>query len=646
MNSDPIQSRTTDEKKGRLPGKLSTLLARHPQLRSSECEEIETLQPFFSSVVPSGIGSSLKLQEFWVTCLQMSSCHANTLWRQSIQIRKEFVSTEGCESLCVSQVLLHPSLCYNIQCKQSLPSCTRQIKVIAAPGEITNGNNYSLVQSVAKVLAELWASKETNVFSQNQQPHSNYQATPTALPSHTSSARGTSVASTVSWVAAILLSKLDLMDDPDDAQEIQDAAALLEKDMNQLSIGSNHSSKKIITSNDDSSKAPGVVLLSVDLVCQCCQLIVEYLPRFWNDAAESQKELRFYSYYYNNTSRPKLFLFKDENEQREMLSFWKFCQYVGSRVESEHDEESSSLDYFNLVTAVPHTLSKLAVHDSDLLFSVLSYFGRIQTSFCTKNSVAENLVLLKEDNNSHIDDDLQEVDAAIFHLTRAQWEIEERIAALNKQYNVWGARAVEYSSRNRQIAINMLKRRKMVDLQIEKDRQLFFKLEQTKLHLEQSYFNKLVIDALQHSHVSMKNIKMDLENVEDAMLDLEEDMKYADELTTFSLAPNTEYLLLDEVDFDSISLGIQPEPTATVGLENNKEKITNDNIATSDPTQGEYCFGHDNSNTDNERNKEIAHFPSDEITFGPVKSATPEGPLTDPILSKDVPKPSNELISG
>jgi hypothetical protein len=129
-------------------------------------------------------------------------------------------------------------------------------------------------------------------------------------------------------------------------------------------------------------------------------------------------------------------------------------------------------------------------------------------------------------------------------------------------------------------------------------------------------------------------------------LDLEEDMKYADELTTFSLAPNTEYLLLDEVDFDSISLGIQPEPTATVGLENNKEKITNDNIATSDPTQGEYCFGHDNSNTDKERNKEIAHFPSDEITFGPVKSATPEGPLTDPILSKDVPKPSNELISG
>jgi hypothetical protein len=62
---------------------------------------------------------------------------------------------------------------------------------------------------------------------------------------------------------------------------------------------------------------------------------------------------------------------------------------------------------------------------------------------------------------------------------------------------------------------------------------LFFKLEQTKLHLEQSYFNKLVIDALQHSHVSRKSIKMDLENVEDAMLDLEEDMKYVDELTTF-----------------------------------------------------------------------------------------------------------------
>ncbi len=62
---------------------------------------------------------------------------------------------------------------------------------------------------------------------------------------------------------------------------------------------------------------------------------------------------------------------------------------------------------------------------------------------------------------------------------------------------------------------------------------MFFKLEQTKLHLEQSYFNNLVIDALQHSHVSMKSTKMDLENVEDAMLDLEEDMKYADELTTF-----------------------------------------------------------------------------------------------------------------
>jgi hypothetical protein len=31
----------------------------------------------------------------------------------------------------------------------------------------------------------------------------------------------------------------------------------------------------------------------------------------------------------------------------------------------------------------------------------------------------------------------------------------------------------------------------------------------------------------------MKSIKMDLENVEDAMLDLEEGMKYADELTTF-----------------------------------------------------------------------------------------------------------------
>jgi hypothetical protein len=416
--------------------------------------------------------------------------------------------------------------------------------------------------------------------------------------------------------------------------------------MNKLSIGSNHSSKNItITPNEDTSKIPCVVFLSVDLVCQCCQLIIEYLPRFWN-LAKSHKELRFYSYYYNNTSRPKLFLFKNENEQREMLSFWKFCQFVGSHVESEHVEESSSPDCFNLVTAVPHTLSKLAVHDSNLLFCVLSYFGRIQTSFCTKDSVAENLVLLKEDNNSHIDDDLQEVDAAIFHLTRAQWEIEERIAALNKQYNVWGSRAVEYSSRNKQIAINMLKRRKMAELQIEKDRQLFFKLEQTKLHLEQSYFNKLVIDALQHSHVSMQNIKIDLENVEDAMLDLEEDMKYANELTTFSLVPNTEYLLLDEVDFDSISLGIQPEPTATFGLEQNKERVTDDNIATSEPKQVEYCFGHDNSSTDKEKNKEKTYFPSDEITLGHVKSTTPEEHLMDPILSKDVPKPSNKLIYG
>jgi hypothetical protein len=39
---------------------------------------------------------------------------------------------------------------------------------------------------------------------------------------------------------------------------------------------------------------------------------------------------------------------------------------------------------------------------------------------------------------------------------------------------------------------------------------------------------------------------------------------------------------MDEVDFDSISLGIQPEPTATVSLENNKEKVTNDNIETSE----------------------------------------------------------------
>jgi hypothetical protein len=60
----------------------------------------------------------------------------------------------------------------------------------------------------------------------------------------------------------------------------------------------------------------------------------------------------------------------------------------------------------------------------------------------------------------------------------------------------------------------------------------------------------------------------------------------------------------------------------------------------------EYCFGHDNSSTDKEKNKEKTYFPSDEITVGHVKSTTPEEHLMDPILSKDVPKPSNKLIYG
>lgn len=635
------------KEKDLLPKKQSSLLSNHPQIINREQEEHEILQPYFSSVVPSVIGDSLSLKEFWVTCLQMSSCNSNTLWRQVTQIKRDFVSSEGCQSLCVSQVLLHPSICYNLQHKVQLHRITGNVKVIAVPCETMDFSNYTLVQNIAKILANCWVRKGADAHSDHQQPCSSFHSISTSLSSISSSVHGKSVISAVSWVATKLLSKLDLMDDPEDAQDIKDCAALLEKDMNRLSIGTNPSPKSFVTLDDDLNKLEAVALVSVDLVCQCCQHIIEFLPRFWI-AAESLQNLNFHSYYYKNTFRPKIFLSKREHQQ-EILSFWKFCQFVGTYTTRQHREETSSTDYFNLVAAVPHLLSNLAEHDSHLLFHLLSFFGRIQTNFSQQNiCIDENLVLFKYSDDNNAEDGFHEVDAAIFQVTLAQWKIEERIAALDRQYIEWGKRALAYCS-NKQKAINLLKQRKMVELQIEKDRQFFFKLEQTKLHLEQAYYTKVTLDALENSHHVLKNMKMNLENVEEIMLDLEEDMNYVGELssvTAFSLISTNEHFLSDEADFDCSWLDLPLTTTAatTTSLIERQNQIQNNESAAFFSPRIENTVEADAASASNEKISEKHATPSCKISLSLSCAPKELQHQVEAACSENKSSPPNELV--
>lgn len=563
--------------------KKRLLLYRHPSWNENN------LQPYFahSSSLVFMTDDGNNISNFWIISLQMSCVNSYSLFRSSKQVRTDFVTADGCESLCASEVLLHPSICFTYSNKHrnnnnnTTTTKSNNYKVIALSQHdiSTNNNNDKVViRTIAQLIANWWVMSNTLPAK----PKSTNKATsikPLVSVSHsnistTTTTYGKSFLSTVSWAATKLLSKFDLMDDPQEAQELQSCVELLQKDRDQISKRNNTMDSNVLvvpassystttsTANEDGTTL--LLLLSVDLIGHCCQYLLDRLP---NAEAILGQNNDFYSYYYKNTIRPQIILhMHPSSSSSELISFWKFCQLAGttttthSQQQQQPNHNTEDDHYFELSTAVPQLLSHISKDDSYLLFHVLNSSGKIHKD---NNNDDDTVVVFVPEDGS-----FREVDVAIFRLLHAQWKVEQRVATYTQQYTELGIRAVSIKKQQQQqTAIHLMKQRKIVESEIDKSQQIIFNLEQTKLHLEQAYTNKELTNIFELCRDAMKNTNTtaDLSIVEDVMLVLEEEMEQVQELTVAtSSAPSNNYYELEDLERELAGLAIAAPPLKQV----------------------------------------------------------------------------------
>lgn len=618
------------------------LLYRHPSSN-------ENLQPYFAYFSSSLVfmANRTNIPNFWITSLQMSSVYSHSLFRSCQQVQTDFETADGCQSLCATEILLHPSICLTYSNKQRNMDTiqTNNYKVIAISQLDISSNRETVIPTIAQLISHLWMTSNTppaKPKSTNKAgvsvSHSNFSSSTTTITTTTTTTSyGKSFLSTVSWAATKLLSKLDLMDDPQEAQELQSCVELLQKDRDHISkhtITSIDSDVPTTTTTTSTTANEGTtqLLLSVDLIGHCCQYLLDRLPNAVEAILGPTNE--FYSYYYKNTIRPQIILQTTNMHSSELVSFWKFCQLTGttqhpSQQQRQPPPNSTTDDSFELSTAIPQLLSQISKDDSDVLFHVLKSSGKIYMENANNDDTSLCCVVVS-------DNSFREVDVALFRLLHAQWNVEQRVATYTKQYNELGIRAISRKHHSTAAAMYSMKQRKLVEHEIDKSQQIIFNLEQTRLHLEQAYTNKEMTNIFQLCRDAMKTTNhINLNIVDNIMLDLEEEMEQVRELSvsTHASSSNSNYYDLEDLERELAGLAIAAPPLKQVKSCSTTTKEATNGVDNVDPTR--------RINSSNECTPTLVDGTSDDA----VTSAVIEESV-EPSNTIDVPSSSLELLTA
>jgi hypothetical protein len=294
-------------------------------------------------------------------------------------------------------------------------------------------------------------------------------------------------------------------------------------------------------------------------------------------------------------------------------TFQMLCQMCGHDwiVKSKDPSSPSSSNnkcqsHWNVAEHVPHVLAHISTLDAELLFSVLCHLGRIRVpspvSVVSSQSKAGDTV--EDDHNSDnntnycsilVDDaptstqataststaapqaqpqlahvPLSRLDLAIYKLSRTHSRIEQRATSLQAQYDTLTQQALTWKQKQTtssvvssstsatkqeatKRAIHVLKRRKLVESQLDQCRATLWNVEQLKVTLLRSRDDQSLIRVLSSSRDTLARLTdaTDVDDVNDLMFELQEEMQHVNDvhsnITTMATAADVN---VDEEDLE------------------------------------------------------------------------------------------------
>jgi len=484
----------TQELEHKLP---SSLLDIHPHIHKGA-----DIDPYFSlgeKVTPA-------ISQFWLEAHKLSCSKRNTLKATPAEVRSDFRTSDGCESLCVREAL--GGECIDIGDEGDGGNLVRmKTTEVGAIGSLMGSISLSKQKLGKAISEETWNAAAEYISSVLKKDSAGGVSQKAAVVVTSSAAKTPQKSSSIvggvfrrfGGAVTSILASYDLVDDPEDYGEG-------DYDEPDDYYNGDLSSRKIKLEYYD-------IIINIPLVVQCCNTIFE-------KASQLQGE--------TSIEPDKLLLHRNGIGNR---SFRKLCKDIA---EMEKLENSDVLKYMNN-------------QDAEFLVRVFLRADRAQ------ESEDGDIIALMVGGSK--DKKLSQSSIAMFQMVDAIEKMESRMSELNEFSEKAKEKAIK-AKRNKQtnIAVIHMKRRAMALKEMEQCGNTILNLETGLETLKRSINDVEVVKCLEICKDALKSVRTgELEKAEDICDDYADELNEHNDLTA-SIKSGSETLIHGAYDINEEEL--------------------------------------------------------------------------------------------